>query len=598
MAQPDLDFTAPEIQLNGQCSPLSDMFSLGLVICSLFTRGHSLLEATHSSSNYVRQLDQLEDGISSVLEKLPKGLQEPLRKLLNRVPATRPSAQLFSLIQYFSDPVVHSLQYLDVIQMKDTPQKTNFYHDLKAMLPVIPRKLWFQHVFPCLRQEIQCQEAVASALQPILALIQQCNTEEYQGIIFPSIRVLFTAPKTVQTTVTLLENLPILLEKAPKEDIKTDVLPMLYSAFESATPQLQCAALQAVGSIADYLDEVAVRKMVLPRAKAVLASNTNIEVQASVLACLESIIDKLDKTTILDDVLPLLGEAKISDPAILLTVTNIYKLLLSNKKYGLTVNLLATRVLPSLVPQTVNPSLSLEEFTQLIQVLQEMMQQIDKNQRNKLKLDNLSLPVNEKSNLRQSLHSADNVPSFEISAMTRESKKTSASVEDIMQRGSSSGFVVLGPSSPDSNFLRVSNALSGRRHSDNVLLVPKIQVNPSSPEVEGKPGGLGGFPIRRHSSVGPPAYMQRPFVSQFRSNSEKESVRVSQELEPFCLQMNPSANPFSPLNTPAFPQGTRRFSCAVAPGGNLLQQLGSNVVKNVIFWKIVVVRVQLITPAS
>lgn len=66
--------------------------------------------------------------------------------------------------------------------------------------------------------------------------------------------------------------------------------------------------------------------------------------------------------------------------------------MLSDKKYGLSVNIMATRVMPSLLPQTVNPQLNLEQFTILLETLQEMLDAIDRQQRNKLKLDNLSIP--------------------------------------------------------------------------------------------------------------------------------------------------------------------------------------------------------------
>ncbi|KAG8227410.1 hypothetical protein J437_LFUL000419 [Ladona fulva] len=49
----------------------------------------------------------------------------------------------------------------------------------------------------------------------------------------------FATPKTIQATVTLLENLHIILEKTPRDEIVSDVLPMLYNAFESSTLQVQ-----------------------------------------------------------------------------------------------------------------------------------------------------------------------------------------------------------------------------------------------------------------------------------------------------------------------------------------------------------------------
>lgn len=47
---------------------------------------------------------------------------------------------------------------------------------------------------------------------------------------------------------------------------------------------------------------------------------------------------------------------------------DIYRIMLSDKKYGLSVNMMATRVMPSLLPQTVNPSLNLEQFMILLEV--------------------------------------------------------------------------------------------------------------------------------------------------------------------------------------------------------------------------------------
>lgn len=44
------------------------------------------------------------------------------------------------VICFHSDPAVHALQFLDVINMKDPTQKTHFYRStLKDVLPYIPR---------------------------------------------------------------------------------------------------------------------------------------------------------------------------------------------------------------------------------------------------------------------------------------------------------------------------------------------------------------------------------------------------------------------------------------------------------------------------
>ncbi|XP_031348162.1 SCY1-like protein 2 isoform X2 [Photinus pyralis] len=510
MAQPNLDYTAPETQTQSICSILSDMFSLGMVVCAIFNQGRPLIQAGNSSSAYLKQLEVLEDQVHNILPRIPLPLQEAAVRLLSKDTRQRPTAQLLSLIKYFSDSAVHALQFLDVINMKDPTQKSHFYRNtLKEALPFIPKKLWYQHVWPSLQQEMRTQEVLAAVLQPILYLIQESTIEEYESIILPSFRSVFSTPKSIQATVTLLENLHVILEKTPRDDIRTEVLPMLYNAFESSTIQVQSAALVAVTNVSEYLDEMSVRRMVLPKTKMVYEKNQNdLKIVSNVLSCVEKTLDRFDKSQIIDEVLPLLYDVRLSDPQIILRVVNIYRLMLSDKKYGLSINLMATKVMPSLLPQTVNPSLNLDQFTTLLEVLQEMLDQIDRNQRNKLKLDNLSLPSPERHRPLRHQYSSDNmhVPPFNIPNLRIEQRKTS-SAEDMARKNSTGGM--LGgwwfggsPSSPDSNFLRVVNAFPNRRLSDNTLMTPKIRIAPSCAS---SPGGTpgGGLPIRRHSSIGP-----------------------------------------------------------------------------------------------
>ncbi|XP_055845977.1 SCY1-like protein 2 isoform X3 [Episyrphus balteatus] len=583
MAQPNLDFTAPEIQAHSTCSLLSDMFSLGMVICSIFNHGRPLIQAGNSSSTYLKQLEVLDDAVHNMLPRVPIPLQEATSRLVSKDPTTRPTAQLLQLIKYFNDPAVSALKFLDVINMKDPTQKSHFYRTtLKEVLHLIPRKLWWQHVWPYLQQEMRTAEVLAAVLQPALALVQESTPEEYEAIILPTFRVVFASPKSIQATVTLLENLHVILDKTPSDEIKNDVLPLLFNAFESTTIQVQSAALVAVTNVYDCIDELSIRRMVLPKVKMVFEKNHNdVKIVANVLSCIERTLEKLDKAQVMDEVIPLLWDVRLSDPDIILRVVNIYRKMLSDKKYGLSVNIMATRIMPSLIPHTVNPSLNLEQYTILLEVLQEMLDHIDRQQRNKLKLDNLSIPSPERHRTLRHQFSSDNmhVPPFNIPNLRIDQRKTS-SAED-MARKNSTGSGILGgwwfggsPSSPDSNFLRVSNAFPNRRLSDNTLMTPKIRIAPSCAS---SPGGTpgGGLPIRRHSSIGPqerrgsainlsPPTLARSMIGGSMPNTSS-SV-------PFLLsssmQSIRSRRPSTTLS-----------SGPLGSGSGLLQQLGSGMVR-------------------
>ena len=52
-------------------------------------------------------------------------------------------------------------------------------------------------------------------------------------------RPVFTNPKSIQASVTLLEKLHIVLEKSTEDDMQDFILPLLFNALESKMSQIQ-----------------------------------------------------------------------------------------------------------------------------------------------------------------------------------------------------------------------------------------------------------------------------------------------------------------------------------------------------------------------
>lgn len=85
----------------------------------------------------------------------------------------------------------------------------------------------------------------------------------------------------------------------------------------------QSAALVAVTNVSEYLDEGAIRAMVLPKTKAVYEKNPgDLKITMNVLSCVEKTLDRLDKAQIIDEVLPLLWDVRLQDPEITLRVVS------------------------------------------------------------------------------------------------------------------------------------------------------------------------------------------------------------------------------------------------------------------------------------
>ncbi|XP_059216916.1 SCY1-like protein 2 isoform X2 [Stomoxys calcitrans] len=584
MAQPNLDFMPPETQLHSKCSLLSDMFSLGLVICAVFNRGRPIIQSGNVPANYIKQLESLDENVQKMLPRVPVPLQEATSRLVSRDPTARPTAQLLQLIKYFVDPAVNALKFLDVVNMKDTSQKSQFYKvTLMESMPLIPKKLWWQNLWPMLQSEINNGEVLAAVLHPVLTLLQDASKPEYESVMAPTMKIILSGPKSIQATVTLLENLHFVIEKTPPADIVTDIMPMLFSSFESSTIQVQNAAVVAVTNVYDCITEMSIKRLVLPKVKSVFDKNlTDPKIVQNVLICIESLMDRMDKPEVTDEILTILAGVEIPDPDLIMRSVRIYQRLFFDSSYGLTTEAVANNVLPLLIPHTINPHLSFEQYCFLLEAIQAFLESIDRQQRTRLKMENLTMSSPERHRTLRHQYSTDNmnaIPPFNIPNLRIDQRKTS-SAED-MARKNSGGSGMLGgwwfgcsPSSPDSNFLRVANAFPNRRLSDNTLMTPKIRIAPSCAS---SPGGTpgSGLPTRRHSSIGP--------QERRGSTINLSPPTLARSMIGGSMPNTSSSVPFL-LSSSMQSIRSRRTSAALSSGplgsgSGLLQQLGSGMVR-------------------
>ncbi|XP_023332600.1 SCY1-like protein 2 isoform X2 [Eurytemora carolleeae] len=503
-AQPNLNYIAPEIQHKSCYNSSSDMYSLGMTYISCFNSGQSVIQASHSTSQYFKLAGQLSEKVAEILPFIPVGLQELVNKLVNQDTRHRPTARQLVQAPYFGDPAVQALQFLETLNTKDTNQKAQFFRNsLIEVFPFIPRKLWLQQIWPILDQELNKQEVMAAVLESALFLIRECSQQEYQTFIQSSIRPIFNGPKTVQASVTLLEQLPILLEKTNQEELDTQILPMVYLALESNMSQVQMAAVSVVPAILDYLCDDVIRTELLPRARNVYSTNgADVKIVLSLLACIAKILDKLDRAVIIDEVLPLLYDIRLNDINILVTVLEIYRVMLSDRRYGLNMTLLATRVLPVLIPQCVNPQLSIDNYMIVHGTIQEMMDHIDRHQRNKLKLEG-DLPKSVESlRLRSDRYSDVSIPNLVIRRPSVVQGHFSSHSSALSRLSAISSNNSSGDSSPENNnYLRVSAMFGNRRWSENTLPVSNRSPLSSVSSPGSAPGSPVGLPNRRHSSA-------------------------------------------------------------------------------------------------
>ncbi|XP_023930039.1 SCY1-like protein 2 isoform X3 [Lingula anatina] len=389
MVQPDLDYIAPEVQVDKRCFYVSDMYSMGITICAIHNGGRSLVNSMYNPAEYTKGIQLLSISFGDAASKLPIQLVEPVEKMINRDIRYRPTARLFSLLKFFSDSVVSCLSFLDSLPQKDAGEVTTFYtKTLVDTIPKIPKKILYQHVFPFIRDELYTEsDKLVHVIPPLIAIVQNASREEYRLKLMTEINKLLAMPKNALVTIALLEKLDIILFKTPVEAHKIQVLPILYNTLDSNNSLAREAAMNALGAIKQHLDEDSIKKMVLPRAKAIFNNANNVKVKMNALMCIDRLLDRMDKSVISDNVIPFLTKIEPEDPEIVMAITGIFRHMMTDKRCGLTHALLALQVMPSLLPHTTNALLTMEEFGVLMDLLRDMFDAIDRNRRNKMKLE-------------------------------------------------------------------------------------------------------------------------------------------------------------------------------------------------------------------
>ncbi|XP_018412133.1 PREDICTED: SCY1-like protein 2 isoform X3 [Nanorana parkeri] len=345
---PNPEYLAPEYILSVSCDPASDMYSLGIVVHAVYNKGKAIFEINKHDiyKSFSRQLDKLSHIGPNVLVNIPEEVREHLKLLLNVTPAVRPDADQLTKIPFFDDVGAVTLQYFDSLFQRDNLQKSQFFKGLPKILPKLPKRVVVQRILPALTSEFVNPDMVPFVLPNVLLIAEECTKEEYAKLILPDLSPVFKQQEPIQILLIFLQKMDLLLTKTPADEIKNSVLPMVYRALEAPSIQIQ--------------------------------------VRVNSLVCLGKILEYLDKWYVIDEILPFLQQIPSREPAVLMGILGIYKCTFTHKKLGITKEQLAGKVLPHLIPLSIDNNLNLSQFNSFMAVVKEMLSKLEAEHKTKL----------------------------------------------------------------------------------------------------------------------------------------------------------------------------------------------------------------------
>lgn len=428
ITQPHFNYIAPEYILTLSCDTASDMFSLGAVMCTIFNKGNPLINNYCSLNTIKKNFQQLQQS-SLKLDFVPADVREHVKMLLSTTPEVRPDAFQFSKLQFFEDVGVKTLQYLDSLYQWDNLQKSHFYKGLPQILTQMTKRVALQRILPCLVKEYANVEMVPFVLPSVLLIAEQATKEEFCSLILPDLIPIFQIQEPVQIMLIFLQKMNLLLNQCPPDAIRNHVLPMIYCSLEADAQQIQELCLSIIPSIAALIEYSAMKNSLLPRIKKLCLHTNYLSVRVNCLVCIGNLLEHLDKWLVLDEVLPMLPQIPSKEPAVLMGILGIYKLTMTHKKLGITKDIMASKVIPFLMPLTIENGLTLNQFNALVAVVKEMVGRVESEQR--MKLEQLNSIRQEQSTINVSKNQS--IGENDLFGKIENNQKTNGAMENMFE---------------------------------------------------------------------------------------------------------------------------------------------------------------------
>ena len=238
--QLDLDYSSPDFVMDTNVTSSADLFSLGLLIVSLYNSPHNSPLKTNSNVSAYKKLfssssstpSQNNNFLSS--RPLPPALKSSvLPRLITRRPAQRMTAREFQQSQYFDNILVNAIRFLDALPAKTPNEKSQFMRGLPRVMPQFPVSVLERKVLPGLLEELKDKDLLSLILQSVFKIIKTIPSGQrtFSDRIIPKLREVFLSGTAKGASaerdtskesglMVIFENMNVIVENCSGKDFK------------------------------------------------------------------------------------------------------------------------------------------------------------------------------------------------------------------------------------------------------------------------------------------------------------------------------------------------------------------------------------------
>ncbi|WOK95872.1 putative inactive serine/threonine-protein kinase scy1 isoform X4 [Canna indica] len=283
---------------------------------------------------------------------IPKSLLPDYQRLLSSTPSRRLNpSKLIDNSEYFQNKLVETIQFMEILNLKDSVEKDTFFRKLPNLAEQLPRQIVLKKLLPLLSSALEFGSAAAPALTALLKMGSWLSAEDFSIKVLPTLVKLF-ASNDRSIRVALLQHIDQFGESLSSQIVDEQVFPHVANGFADTSAFLRELTLKSMlvlapklsqrtisGSLLKYLSKLQVDE------EPAIRTNTTI-----LLGNIASYLNEATRKRVLINAFTVRALRDTFSPA---RAAGIMALSATISYYDMTE--VATRILPNIVVLTIDP---------------------------------------------------------------------------------------------------------------------------------------------------------------------------------------------------------------------------------------------------
>ncbi|KAJ4795995.1 N-terminal kinase-like protein [Rhynchospora pubera] len=186
---------------------------------------------------------------------IPKSLLPDYQRLLSSAPSRRMNpSKLIDNSEFFQNKLVETIQFMEILNLKDSVEKDSFFRKLPNIAEQLPREIVLKKLLPVLASSLEFGSAAAPALTVLLKMGAWLPPDQFNTKVLPTIVKLF-ASNDRAIRVSLLQHIDQFGDSLSSQIVDEQVFPHVATGFADTSAFLRELTLKSMLVLAPKLSQ-------------------------------------------------------------------------------------------------------------------------------------------------------------------------------------------------------------------------------------------------------------------------------------------------------------------------------------------------------